>query len=99
MSWALRTLTGACAALTMVGCSTTNGGGTTTESAAVLWRDYEPSLQAYIDGLATAKDCNGLQAKYNEIGATNLAERNRTGHGNFQVLKYIDDKEREANCF
>ena len=92
-------MTGACAALTLAACSTANGGGTTTESAAVPWRDYAPSLQANIDALAAAKDCNGLQAHFNQIGATNLAERNRSGHGNFQVLKYIDDKERAANCF
>ena len=77
-------------------CSSDSGGA---ESAGVAWADYAPGLQAKIDSMAAAKDCVGLQAEFNQIGATNLAMRNRTGHGNFDVLKYIDDKERAANCF
>ncbi len=99
MSWALRTLTGACAALTLAACSSSDGGVGTSETVVVPWRDYAPSLQAKIDAMALAKDCDGMQVDFNRIGATNLAMRNRFGHGNVEVLQYIDDKEREANCF
>ena len=75
------------------------GGGGASGSGAVAWADYEPGLQAKIDSMAVAKDCVGLQAEFNQIGATNLAMRNRYGHGNFEVLQYIDAKERAASCF
>jgi hypothetical protein len=65
----------------------------------VEWADYEPSLQATIDAMAVAQDCDGMQLKFNEIGGTNLAERNKFGHGNEAVLTYIDAKERAADCF
>ena len=80
-------------------CSSDGGGGGGGGSVGVPWSDYAPALQAKIDAMATAKDCEGLQAEFNQIGATNLAMRNRYGHGNFEVLKYIDDREREASCF
>ena len=63
------------------------------------WSDYAPGLQAKIDAMASAKDCDGMQAEFNQIGGTNLVMRARFGHGNVEVLGYIDDKERVANCF
>ena len=98
MTWVVRTLTGACVALILAACSSSDGGAITVDTA-VRWKDYEPSLQAKIDAMATTQDCNGLQLEFNEIGATNLAVRNRFGHGNVEILKYIDDKERAASCF
>ena len=93
----LRTLTGVCVALTLAACSSSDG--KTIVSLGVAWKDYAPGLQAKIDAFAIAKNCDGMQAEFNQIGATNLAERNKFGHGNEEVLKYIDGKEREANCF
>jgi hypothetical protein len=91
-------LTGVCAALTLAACS-----GSDAAKAPVFlpvqWGDYTPGLQAKIDAMSTAKDCNGMQSEFNQIGATNLAVRNKFGHGNEDVLHYIDDKEREASCF
>ena len=63
------------------------------------WKDYAPSLQAKIDAMSNAKDCKGLQLEFNEIGATNLAVSNQFGHGNVEILDYIDNKERAASCF
>ena len=97
MRWARRTLTGACAALTICACST--DGGRANDIVTVQWRDYAPSLQTKIDAMAKAKDCEGLQAEFNDIGATNLAMRTKFGHGNVEILVYIDKREREANCF
>ena len=98
MSWALRTLTGVCAALTLVACSSSDAAKAPV-SLPVQWGDYTPGLQAKIDAMSLAKDCNGMQIEFNQIGATNLAVRNRFGHGNVEVLQYIDDKERDASCF
>jgi hypothetical protein len=84
--------------LTLVACTSSDAGGSTT-SLVVLWSDYEPGLQAKIDAMAVARDCDGMQLQFNEIGGTNLAVRTRFGHGNVELLMYIDGKEREANCF
>lgn len=73
--------------------------GGTPVSLGVSWNDYAPGLQAKIDTLATARDCVGLQLIFNQIGATNLVERNHFGHGNEEILKYIDAKENALNCY
>jgi hypothetical protein len=83
-------------ALTLAACSSSDGTAVTT---TVPWRDYAPGLQARIDAMALAKDCDGMQLEFNQIGGTNLEVRNKFGHGNVEVLTYIDSKEREANCF
>jgi hypothetical protein len=84
--------------MTLAACSgsdAVNG----TVPLVVKWRDYAPGLQAKIDAMAAAKDCDGLQFEFNDIGGTNLAVRNRTDHGNEEILNYIDTKERAVNCF
>lgn len=96
MIWGLRTLTGVCTALALAGCS--SDAAAPPASLGVSWQDYTPGLQAQIDTLATSEDCVGLQAVFNQIGGTNLAERNRFGHGNEAILKYIDAKEKSLNC-
>ena len=97
MSRVLRALTAACVAMILAGCSGSDGNATTT--TVLAWGDYDVGLQAKIDSMAAAKDCDGMQAEFNQIGGTNLAVRNKFGHGNEAVLTYIDAREREANCF
>jgi hypothetical protein len=98
MRWAFRILTGVCAALSLGACSGSDAAKAPV-NLPVQWGDYSPGLQAKIDAMSTAKDCNGMQDVFNQIGATNLAVRNKFGHGNVEVLQYIDDKERAASCF
>ncbi len=98
MRWVVRTFTGACAVLGLAGCSGSDDAAITT-TTVIAWKDYEPGLQAKIDAMAAAQDCDGMQTEFNQIGATNLAVRNKFGHGNLPVLAYIDAKERQANCF
>ena len=69
------------------------------KSHEVVWKDYEPGLQAKIDGWATAKDCQNLTLEFNQIGGTNLAVRTKFGHGNEEILDYIDAKQHAAGCF
>jgi hypothetical protein len=78
-------------------CSTSDSGG--GDLGGVPWGDYAPSLQAQIDAMATAKDCDGLQIEFNQADANNVATANRVGHNNVELMKYIDDKQRAANCF
>jgi hypothetical protein len=98
MTRCLRTLTGVCAALALAACSSSDGKGPPV-SLGVSWQDYAPGMQAKIDTLAASKDCVGMQLVFNQIGGTNLAERNRYGHGNEEILKYIDAKEKAISCF
>ncbi|HEY0520451.1 MAG TPA: hypothetical protein VGC84_13235 [Ilumatobacteraceae bacterium] len=95
----LRAVTGVCLVLALGACSSSDRVATTTTLGPVVWGDYAPALQSKIDAMAVAKDCAGLQLQFNQIGGTNLAMRNRYGHGNVEVLTYIDKKEREASCF
>jgi len=97
MKWPRRTLAWAGAALIVSACSTDSAAPPTT--VTVPWRDYPPTLQAKIDAMAATKDCQGLLVQFNEIGGTNLAVRNQFGHGNEELLQYIDGKERAAGCF
>ena len=85
-------------AIPLASCST-DGSAAVSRKVGVQWDDYPPSLQAKIDALATAKDCDALQVEFNQADAANLATQNRVGHNNFELLKYIDDKQRAANCF
>jgi hypothetical protein len=91
-------LTGACAALILAACSGSDATSTTV-AVVVQWRDYETGLQAKIDAMALAKDCDDMQLEFNEIGGTNLAVRTKFGHGNEEILNYIDGKERQDDCF
>ena len=94
MTWVVRAFAAAGAALLLVACSSDGG-----KSKVVAWKDYEPGLQAKIDGWAAAKDCNDLTLVFNEIGGTNLAVRTKLGHGNEEILDYIDAKQQAAGCF
>jgi hypothetical protein len=82
-------------ALMLVACS----GDKKEATLVVPWRDYEAGLQARIDAMAAANDCQGLTIEFNQIGGTNLAVRTKFGHGNEEVLQYIDTKERGINCY
>ena len=97
MTCVRRTLIGACAALTLAACTGSDAIAPTT--TVVKWGDYEVGLQTKIDSMAVAKDCDGMQSVFNQIGGTNLAVRNKFGHGNEAILNYIDAKERVAACF
>jgi hypothetical protein len=94
MTWVGRTFAVAGAALLVAACS--SDGPT---ARVVAWKDYEPGLQAKIDGWATAKDCQHLTLEFNQIGGTNLAVRTKFGHGNEEILDYIDGQQHAAGCF
>jgi len=95
MRWVVRGFAAGCAALVLIACS----GDGPAKSKEVPWRDYEAGLQAKIDGWVTAKDCQDLTLEFNQIGGTNLAVRTKFGHGNEEILDYIDAKQHAAGCF
>ena len=85
----------ALAALTLTGC----GGAAAPAVASVQWADYAPGLQGRIDGLATAKDCAALQKEFDVADKNSEAVKARTGHGNAELMKYLDATLKGAGCY
>jgi hypothetical protein len=65
----------------------------------VQWNDYEPSLQFRIDTLAAQAKCQELQDEFDTAEAGSAAMQEGTGHGNSELMAYIDAKMRAADCY
>jgi len=65
----------------------------------VQWQDYAAELKGRIDHLAAAKDCTGLQQQFDIADKNDDATRNRTGHGNSELMGYIDSAMHGAGCY
>lgn len=70
-----------------------------SDRTEVPWADYEVTLQAQIDDLTAAGDCAGLQAAFDTADANNDATMSRTGHNNADLMTYIDESMRLAECY
>lgn len=68
-------------------------------TSQVPWGDYGADVQSRIDALAAVEDCAGLQAEFDAASANDTATRNRTGHGNLELMNYIDEWLRIAGCY
>ena len=95
-------------ALAMGGCGNNPGSASTPrddvptappDAGGVLWADYAPTLQAQIDALAAAKNCDDLQEQFDSADANNQVTINRVGHNNSALMAYIDSKMRAAGCY
>lgn len=75
------------------------GCGGSPASAGVPWADYAPSIRAGIDAAAGRRDCDELQLAFDTADANDDATRARTGHGNAELMRYIDGKMRAAGCY
>lgn len=64
----------------------------------VNWANYSPAVKERLDGLATSKDCAGLQAEFDAASRNDNAQRQRTGAGNADLMRYIDAKIRANGC-
>lgn len=85
----VRCFTGAVLVLGLSACS----------SNGVEWKNYAPDLQSRIDALASAKDCASLQEQFDNADANDDAQRSRTGSGNADLMGYIDDALKSADCY
>jgi len=65
----------------------------------VPWGDYDETVKERIDGLEDAKDCAGLQGEFDIADANSTATLNRTGHGNADLMGYIDEALELAGCY
>lgn len=65
----------------------------------MLWDDYDPSVKVRIDDLEIGRDCVGLQAEFDTAYENDASTRERTGHGNADLMIYIDEALRAAGCY
>jgi hypothetical protein len=65
----------------------------------VDWENYHPSVRQRIDSMAASGDCAGLQDEFNTAETNSDAQRARTGDGNADLMRYIDDRMRGAGCY
>ena len=70
-----------------------------SDRAEVPWGDYAADLQPRIDGLTASADCAGLQAEFDAADANDDATRDRTGHGNTELMMYVDESLQMASCY
>lgn len=71
------------------------GTGPTTQ---VDWENSAPSLKERIDFAAKEKDCASLQREFDNAEADNVAQRNRVGSGNGDLMDYIAEQMAAADC-
>jgi len=104
----MRTLVLACivlSSLSIVGCSKAlpdpEAIPTSTElsRAPVQWEDYAAELKANIDDMAALPDCAGLQNEFDIADANSEATMDRVGHGNAELMRYVDEAMRLAHCY
>lgn len=89
------------ACLALIGCGSPSRAtpAPAAPEAGVPWGDYSPDVKTRIDGLAASKDCTALQDEFNTADANDAATRTRTGHGNTELMTYIDGRMRAAGCY
>lgn len=67
--------------------------------AEVDWENYTPDVKQRIDGMAEEGNCQGLQEEFDVAEANSTAQRTRVGDGNADLMGYIDEQLRLADCY
>jgi hypothetical protein len=65
----------------------------------VKWENYAPAVKQRIADLIDAGDCQNLQAEFDVADQNNVAQRNRTGENNANLMGLLDDKMKEIGCY
>jgi hypothetical protein len=65
----------------------------------VPWGNYAPNVRVVIDDAYAAQDCQTLQQQFDSAFANNDAQRTRTGEGNDDLLRYLDEALKQAGCY
>jgi len=81
-------------ALLVAGC-----GSSDVPNSSVAWDDYDSTLKSKIDGYADDSDCAALQEQFDVADQNNGSTRERTGHGNVELMDYINGKLTDAGCY
>ncbi len=65
----------------------------------VKWENYAPAVKQRIADLIDAGDCQNLQAEFDVADQNNVAQRNRTGENNANLMALLDDQMKEIGCY
>ncbi len=65
----------------------------------VNWENYAPAVKQRIADLIDAGDCENLQAEFNVADQNNVAQRNRTGENNADLMALLDDQMKKIGCY
>jgi hypothetical protein len=68
-------------------------------SMDVDWENYSPNVKRRVDRMGKREDCDGLQHEFDVAEANDVAQRNRTGDGNADLMGYIDEWMQHAECY
>ncbi len=96
--------------LTACGGASTEPSGSTSDSTSestaagpapkVDWSGkYSSGLKEKINGDAAAKDCDALEAAFDQADRNDPTTRDRTGEGTADLLEYINWQMAQAGCF
>jgi len=65
----------------------------------VKWENYAPAVKQRIADLIDAGDCENLQVEFNIADQNNVAQRNRTGESNADLMSLLDDQMKKIGCY
>jgi hypothetical protein len=71
---------------------------TPTSRTTVAWGDYDSNLKTQIDALTAQQDCQSLQSFFGMTTATEQSVKDRTGHGNEALNRYLSEALELARC-
>jgi hypothetical protein len=69
--------------------------GTRTE---VIWADYSLGLKSDIENATVSKDCRGIQTFFGLTTATEDSMKAAKGHGNANLVSYLNESLKLAGC-
>ena len=65
----------------------------------VKWENYAPAVKQRIADLIDTGDCQNLQAEFDVADQNNVAQRNRTGESNADLMALLDDQMKDIGCY
>ncbi len=64
-----------------------------------FWEEYSPEVKDRVEMLIFNKDCKKLQEEFETADNNSNSQRARTGHGNTDLMDFLDEQMRELDCF
>lgn len=71
-------------------------GGTTVSD--VPWSEYAPQVHHNAMQAVGSGDCQAMQQAFDDAANSDDAHRSRWGHGNSDLMAYLDDQMQAAGC-
>lgn len=78
---------------------TNNGVDVDGLAALVPWEDYDSSVKATIDRMASQGDCAGLEQQWWNATNNSQVVLEQTGHSNGELMRYISGLRESIGCY